>query len=280
MASIISFNFSVAGDKSWIKDYREPLQIMPQTTKIPTNENINSFPSCSSWSDSVIHTSYITRPFNNIFNEQGKINSCIYNIEQYIKLCKRIKYKCLLIHLPGTQKEINEIGNGFGLLKDIFNKEENKDIILVLEIPAFKSGYKNDVYEYFRMIIKNYFKLFKYNNVELCFDTAHLYSNGLDGRDMIALFDSKISHKRLIDYCQIIHFNGNCKQKYTSDEHVQIFDKNNKIEYSAELTKYLQNKNKILISENTTKRSDYNKWLEFSKANKMNIVDEHKQISA
>lgn len=280
MVSIISFNFSVAGDKSWIKDYREPLQIMPQTTKIPTNENINSFPSCSSWSDSVIHTSYITRPFNNIFNEQGKINSCIYNIEQYIKLCKRIKYKRLLIHLPGTQKEINEIGNGFGLLKDIFNKEENKDIILVLEIPAFKSGYKNDVYEYFRMIIKNYFKLFKYNNVELCFDTAHLYSNGLDGRDMIALFDAKISHKRLIDYCQIIHFNGNCKQKYTSDEHVQIFDKNNKIEYSAELTKYLQDKNKILISENTTKRSDYNKWLEFSKANKMNIVNEHKQISA
>lgn len=280
MTSIISFNFSVAGDKSWIKDYREPLQIMPQTTKIPTNENINSFPSCSSWSDSVIHTSYITRPFNNIFNEQGKINSCIYNIEQYIKLCKRIKYKRLLIHLPGTQKEINEIGNGFGLLKDIFNKEENKDIILVLEIPAFKSGYKNDVYEYFRMIIKNYFKLFKYNNIELCFDTAHLYSNGLDGRDMIALFDAKISHKRLIDYCQIIHFNGNCKQKYTSDEHVQIFDKNNKIEYSAELTKYLQDKNKILISENTTKRSDYNKWLEFSKANKMNIVNEHKQISA
>lgn len=280
MASIISFNFSVAGDKSWIKDYREPLQIMPQTTKIPTNENINSFPSCSTWSESVIHTSYITRPFNNIFNEQGKINSCIYNIEQYIKLCKRIKYKRLLIHLPGTQKEINEIGNGFGLLKDIFNKEENKDIILVLEIPAFKSGYKNDVYEYFRMIIKNYFKLFKYNNIELCFDTAHLYSNGLDGRDMIALFDAKISHKRLIDYCQIIHFNGNCKQKYTSDEHVQIFDKNNKIEYSAELTKYLQDKNKILISENTTKRSDYNKWLEFSKANKMNIVSEHKQISA
>ncbi len=280
MVSIISFNFSVAGDKSWIKDYREPLQIMPQTTKIPTNENINSFPSCSSWSDSVIHTSYITRPFNNIFNEQGKINSCIYNIEQYIKLCKRIKYKRLLIHLPGTQKEINEIGNGFGLLKDIFNKEENKDIILVLEIPAFKSGYKNDVYEYFRMIIKNYFNLFKYNNVELCFDTAHLYSNGLDGRDMIALFDAKISHKRLIDYCQIIHFNGNCKQKYTSDEHVQIFDKNNKIEYSAELIKYLQDKNKILISENTTKRSDYNKWLEFSKVNKMNIVNEHKQISA
>lgn len=280
MTSIISFNFSVAGDKSWIKDYREPLQIMPQTTKIPTNENINSFPSCSTWSDSVIHTSYITRPFNNIFNEQGKINSCIYNIEQYIKLCKRIKYKRLLIHLPGTQKEINEIGNGFGLLKDIFNKEENKDIILVLEIPAFKSGYKNDVYEYFRMIIKNYFKLFKYNNIELCFDTAHLYSNGLDGKDMIALFDAKISHKRLIDYCQIIHFNGNCKQKYTSDEHVQIFDKRNKIEYSAELTKYLQDKNKILISENTTKRSDYNKWLEFSKANKMNIVYEHKQISA
>ena len=200
--------------------------------------------------------------------------------KQYIKLCKRIKYKRLLIHLPGTQKEINEIGNGFGLLKDIFNKEENKDIILVLEIPAFKSGYKNDVYEYFRMIIKNYFKLFKYNNVELCFDTAHLYSNGLDGRDMVALFDAKISHKRLIDYCQIIHFNGNCKQKYTSDEHVQIFDKRNKIEYSAELTKYLQDKNKILISENTTKRSDYSKWLEFSKANKMNIVNEHKQISA
>lgn len=278
--SIISFNFSVAGDKSWLENYREPLQIMPQTVKIPTNDFINSFPSCSTWSESVIHTSYITRPFNSIFNEQGKINTCIYNIEQYIKLCKRIKYKRLLIHLPQTQKEMNEIGNGFGLLKDIFNKEENKNIILVLEIPAFKSGYENDVYEYFKLIVKNYFKLFKYNNVELCFDTAHLYSNGLDGSEMVDLFNATISHKRLIDYCTIIHFNGNLKPKYTSDQHVQIFDKRNKIENTEELINFLKTENKILISENTTKRSDYEKWEEFAKNNNFKIVEKHKQISA
>lgn len=276
--TILSFNFSCGGDKAWIKDYNEPLQIMPQTTKIPLDNNINTYPLCERWRDSVIHTSYITRPFNNIYNEEGKVNSCIYNIKQYIKLCRRIKYKRLLIHLPATDKEIQELGNGFGLLKDIFN--ENKDIILVLEIPAFKAAYKENLKKYFKIIIENYFKLFIYGNIEICFDTAHLFSNGLDSKDIVDLMEYKVCGKKLIDYSSIIHFNGNVNPMFKSDKHVQIFDKKNKMTEINLLTEYLRDKNKILISENTTIKGTYKQWLDFVREYGLKIVPSHPNISA
>ena len=236
MVSLLSFNFSVAGDKSWMADYNEPLQIMPQTTKQPTDDFINKFPERLTWSESVIHTSYITRPFNSIYNEQGKINMCAHNIEQYIKLCKRLKYKRLLIHLPQTMEEMGEIGNGFGLLLDLFNKEENKNLILVLEIPAFKKGFKANVLKYFKSIVKYYFSLFKNNNVEFCYDTAHLFANGVDCLDMINLFESDVYGKKLLDYAKIIHFNGNSKPQFKSDQHIQIYDQSeNKLTHVKEL---------------------------------------------
>lgn len=284
--SIISFNFSTANDKSWIKEYNEPLQIMPQTTKIPTDEIINSYPKCEGIiRDSVIHTSYITRPFGDIYNN-GRINTFRYNIIQYIKLCKQLRYKRLLIHLPQTESEMSNIGSGMNELIKIFSNKENvsldnnTNIILVLEIPAFKAGFNMNVVEYFTTIISNFFDKFKYNNVELCFDTAHLFADGLDSEDMIKLFETKICGKKLIDYSKIIHFNGNQNKMGKSDKHVQMFSPSNKMTNTNKLIEYLNDKNKILITENTTSHSDYDNWVKYAKNNNVKIVNNNSHLSA
>ena len=284
--SIISFNFSTANDKNWMKNYNEPLQIMPQTTKIPTDEIIENYPKCEGKiRKSVIHTSYITRPFGDIYNN-GRINIFRHNIIQYTKLCKRLKYRRLLIHLPQTEAEMTNIGNGMNELINIFSNKEyilldDKNIlVLVLEIPAFKAGFNMDVKEYFTIIIDSFFNKFKYHNVELCFDTAHLFADGLDCEDMIKLFETKISDKKLIDYSKIIHFNGNQNKMGKSDKHVQIFSPTNKMTNTDKLINYLKDKNKVLITENTTSHSDYNEWVKYAKDNGVNIVSYNNNLSA
>lgn len=287
MTSIISFNFSTSGDKTWMKKYNHPLQIMPQTTKIPTDEIISSYPDCSKCKlrDSVIHTSYITRPFTDLYSNGG-LSKFRYNIDQYIRLCKRLQYKRLLIHLPGTENEMKYLGQGMTELINIFSNPENVDLgngnylILVLEIPAFKAGYKEDVFKYFHSIVGSFFDKFKLNNVELCFDTAHIFANGLDSLEMITLFESKIKDKQLIDYAKIIHFNGNKNPIGKSDIHVQMFSPENKMTNVNKLIRYLRDKDKILITENTTSHSDYNCWAQYAKHYKVNLVAEDSHISA
>lgn len=276
--STITFNFSVAGSKSWIKDYKYPLQIMPQTTAILTNEIINSYPEIKDkeYSNSVIHTSYITRPFGDLQSE-GKINSFRHNIKQYIKLCHRIKYKYLLIHLPASQKEMNNFGNGMSELIEIFNNEPK--LTLLLETPSFVSGFKMDMIDYIKDIIVNTFKLFKNKNVEICIDTAHLYANYYDSEDIIKLLSYEINDKKIIDYVNVIHLNGNTNNKGKSDRHTPIFEENNKMTCVEKLMKYLSDKNKILITENTTNHTTYINWETFAKKYNLNIVPEHKQAS-
>ena len=285
--SIVSFNFSTSGNKEWMASYNHPLQIMPQTTKIPTDNIIENYPDCSKTKirDSVIHTSYITRPFNDLYSN-GKLRTFRYNIKQYTKLCKRLNYKRLLIHLPQTDNEMNYLGIGMNELINLFSDEDNvklsnkEYITLVLEIPAFKAGFNCDVIKYFEIIISNYFDKFKYNNVELCFDTAHIFANGIDCNDMVKLFETKIKDKKLIDYCKIIHFNGNKNVMGKSDIHVQMFSPDNKLTDTDKLVSYLKDKNKILISENTTSHSEYDEWVKYAKTNNLNIVPNDDHISA
>lgn len=269
-----------------MKDYNEPLQIMPQTTKIPTDEIIKTYPKCEGKiRKSVIHTSYITRPFGDIYNN-GRINSFRYNVIQYTKLCKQLKYRRLLIHLPQTEAEMSNLGNGMNELINIFSNKENimlddkNIIVLVLEIPAFKAGFNMNVNKYFNIIISNFFDKFKYHNVELCFDTAHLYADGLDCEDMIKLFETKIKDKKLIDYAKIIHFNGNVNKMGKSDKHVQIFSPSNKMTNTDKLISYLKDKNKILITENTTSHSDYNDWVKYAKKYNIKVVEFNEHLSA
>lgn len=285
--SIISFNFSTSGDKRWMLKYNQPLQIMPQTTKIPTDSIISSYPDCSKCivRDSVIHTSYITRAFTDLY-ANGLLERFRYNIKQYLLLCKRLKYKRLLLHLPQTTKEMNHLGDGMVELIEMFSNKElvslgnGSYITLVLEIPSFKSGFTMDVYDYFKQIVSNFFHRFELKNVELCFDTAHLFSNNMDCKDMIALFERKINGRPLIDYAKIIHFNGNQNKMGKSDKHIQMFSPENKMTHANLLIRYLRDKDKILITENTTSFSDYKHWQEYAKHYKVGLVDNNDHIAA
>ena len=153
--SILSFNFSVAGDKDWLKDYDEPFQIMPQTKYYLTNSNVNNYPKINGdFRESIIHTSYITRPFGGMI-DQLRFQKLKELMKEYVSLCLRIKFRRLLVHLPATKNEMNNLSEGMGILIKMFNKIPN--LILVLEIPSFKSGFKCDVKEYFENIVVNYF---------------------------------------------------------------------------------------------------------------------------
>lgn len=285
--SIISFNFSTSGDKTWMMKYNQPLQIMPQTTKIPTETVINSYPDCSKGEirDSVIHTSYITRPFTDLL-ENGRLSKFIYNVQQYFKLCKQLNYKRLLIHLPQTDSEMKYLDDGMNELVKLFSNEklvslkDGEYITLVLEIPSFKSGFKENVLQYFTKVITGYFHKFKLNNVELCYDTAHLYANGLDCKDMITLFESEVKGKKLIEYAKIFHLNGNQTPMGRSDRHVQMFDKTNRMTNTGKLMRYLKDKNKVLITENTTSHSYYKLWVRYAKHYNIAIVEENEHIAA
>lgn len=278
--TLLTFNYSVAGDKSWLYSERPPLQIMPQTTQYLTDKHIINYPSCEQYeySNSVIHVSYITQPWRCMLDET-RFEKFKFLMLNYIKLCRRLKFKRLLIHLPSTITELNNLAEGMNILIKIFNKV--KDIILVLEIPSFKSGFKCDINKYLSNIVINYFNKFINNNVELCFDTAHIFANGVDCEDMIKLFDYPIiideKQTKLINYCSIIHLNGNINMMYKPDTHCPIFDHKNKMSNIDILMKYLADKNKILIAENTKHHIDYNQWEQFAKQYNINIVSFHEQ---
>lgn len=278
-SSMLTFNYSVAGDKSWLSSYRHPLQIMPQTTQYITDKHIDNFPMCSTCklSNAVIHTSYITQPWRATLDET-RFKKFTYLMSNYVKLCRRLYYKRLLIHLPSTLTELNNLSDGMNVLAKMFNQVE--DVVLVLEIPAFKSGFKCDVSKYLLNVIVNYFDKFKYKNVELCIDTAHIFANGIDCKEMVNLFETPIKSTKLIDYCNIIHLNGNMNPMYKADIHCPIFDERNKMTNIDILMRYISDKNKILIAENTKQHADYTKWEQFAKQYNINIVpyDEHAQL--
>ena len=242
--------------------------------------------STSELSNAVVHTSYITQPWRATLDET-RFNKFKFLMSNYIKLCRRLQYKRLLIHLPSTLTELNNLSDGMNLLIKMFNQVE--DVILVLEIPTFKSGFKCDVSKYLLNVVVNYFDKFKHKNVELCIDTAHVFANGVDCKEMVDLFETPIPSRaletpiksaKLIDYCAIIHLNGNMNPMYKADIHCPLFDERNKMTNIDILMRYLSDKNKILIAENTKQHADYTKWEHFAKQYNVNIVpyNEHAQL--
>ena len=262
-------------------NYNKPLQIMPATTQYLNDNAINNYPLCKTdddkfINDSVIHTSYITRPWGGLLDE-NRFNKFKYLMTKYVKLCYQLKYKRLLVHLPSTTSELNNLSEGMNVLIKMFNKVPN--VILVLEIPSFKSGFKCDVVDYLFNVVINYFDKFVNHNVELCIDTAHMFANGVDCKEMINILETTRNNIKLIDCCKIIHLNGNLNPQYKSDIHCPIFDKRNKMSNINLLMEYLSNKNKILIAENTKQHADYNEWKQFADQYNINIVEynEHGQ---
>lgn len=392
-SSVLTFNCSVSGNKDYLQTLQLPIQIMPQTLKIPTDAFIKTFPHMSAATSiyansatataanttkvsneitadckattvitattakvgntqsddfnrfhSVIHTSYITTPFISIASED-RWNQAIYNLRQYCKLNKRLGFKYLLVHLPRNEKELLNLANGMLILSSMCNAYSF--VTLLLEIPYISCCDRSDSLTYLRNYFVNviqFFDKFTNNNVQLCFDTAHLYSNGLDGDAIISLMETPInallhdaerndsfqqtkdatkdattnssafiqmdattvankrndaetaisstetaisstdankrddakttnSSTKLIDLATVIHLNGNERPKYTSDRHVPIYSERNKMKHWDDLVKYLANKHKILIAENSTHHGNYSDWEQFAEEFGLRIIE-------
>lgn len=262
----LTFNMSVAGNKK--KDLSlitNPLQIMPETRNFLSEKIINNYFENNNKLESVIHTSYITLPFSSSFEEKPlwKIN-----IENYIKLSEKIGFKRVLIHSPKSILEWKNLGFGMSILNKLF---KNTDIILVLEIPAFANDLMQKQKENNNFIFDYIDTLLKYENVlenkfELCFDTAHLFSNGCDVNKMIEIIEK---YKM---FTKIIHLNGNKKNMYTSDEHVPIGSEYDKIQHSDDLLKYLSTTDLIGICEITKQHATWDYWVNLSKKYNLNLV--------
>lgn len=268
---MLTFNLSVS-NREVFNNLEFPVQIMPQQQKMLTLPFIRSFPSMKEWSESVIHTSYIVKIWNPEINDPA---SKVYlNMKFYLELALKIKFKRILVHLPNTEKEWSNLDVGMKRMIELFNKfyeKSDKNIKIVFEIPAFVSNFKMNIHEYIDKVL-TYQKQFS-NSFEIVFDTAHLYSNGLEADEMLELI------KKYKDHSKIIHLNGNLRDKYTSDKHIQIFSEKSKIKNIDSLMNYFSESDLILIAENTSIHENYDSWKEFSNKYKLKIIPFIKELS-
>ena len=285
---MISFNCSVSGDKTFLKEYNDSIQIMPSQKNYLSLKFINSFPEITEKRIACIHTSYITRIFSEKFFEKNSFQE--NNIKSYISLAKRIGFKYVLIHGPESFKEWRYIDSACKKLKNIINfpdniltNEKKPEVDIIIEMPSFKSdfieqlikecnsiydksntGKINYIYYYFDKII-NYF--------DIVIDTAHLYANGCNVDDMINIYETYKNNMK------ISHLNGNKNSQFHSDAHCPIFSPKNHIENINKLISYLSTTNLILITENTSDGVDYKTWEIFAKNNNLKIVNEHDNLN-
>lgn len=265
---MLTFNMSVS-DREVLNNLKDfPVQIMPQQQKMLSNTFIRTFPALNKWSESVIHTSYIVKIWNpEICDVASKV---ALNIKFYCDLASKIKFKRILIHLPSTEKEWNCLDIGMKRMANIFNHVD-KNIKVVFEIPAFVKGFAYNLNEYLDRIL-TYQCIFN-NSFEIVFDTAHLYSNGLEANEMMELIN------KYKNYVKVIHLNGNIKDKYTSDKHIQIFSDKSKIKNIDNLIKFIAKNGFICISENTTIHETWDKWQEFASRYGFKLIEFNKSLS-
>lgn len=214
---MITFNISTSNRK-FIQTSDEPYQILPSRTTRITQKVINSYLEPTNDKNNIlIHTSYITRIWKPDFLLPSSKEEEIVN--DFINLAQRIKTKYILIHGPGNVQELNNFCHQISKLKQMF---VDAKLTCCIEMPAFAKEVFT-TYEVNYKFIQKYFAYFANNGFEIVIDTAHLYANGLDSDDIIKLLDY---FKNAYHW---IHLNGNCREKYTSDKHVTITSKDNKM---------------------------------------------------
>jgi len=272
MTSILTFNCSVS-DKNNLTTITDPYQIMPATQNMISDKTISNYPTNYSNENLLLHMNYITRIFKSSAIEYNSRER--YSLKQYVKLAKRLGTKDILIHMPCSRDELNNLGNGFKLIQDEIIKQGmnihleitawNKDLMAELDIKH------NDAKEY----ICNYLtEIIKYYDVlrapEQCFiviDTAHLYSNGCSVDDMIYIIDK---FKGKIKY---IHMNGNNKPQYTSDTHAPLFTDANRIQQWDKLSRYCAKLGVICITENNKFGAEWDDWKKYAEEYGFKLVE-------
>lgn len=281
----ISFNVSVAGDKSFLSTYEYPMQIMPQQRKTITSQMLSQYPNISKKRIACVHTSYVTRAFSEKILDNGFQR---LNILNYLALADRIGFQYILVHGPESMKEWNILYACLNILHGLEQKS-GTDVKVIIEMPAFKGSFIDDLKErmaedksYEKSDIKDikildylsyYFDHIIEQGFDIVLDTAHLYSNGASVEDMIALF------KRYEKNMKISHLNGNKNRQFTSDAHCPIFSDKNRIERVNVLMDYLSTTKLILITENASEGTEYKEWKRFADKYKLSIIPDHPNLN-
>lgn len=243
---------------------------MPSTRNYLSDKSINAYHAHNN-DNIILHMNYITRVFKKDAIEKN--SSERKSLSQYAKLAKKLGTRNILIHMPNTIEEMENIGYGF---KIMYDELISKDIIVHLEIASWSKAliehlniYNDDPKEYitnFITKIKEYMNVFPSGKFYIVFDTAHLYANGCEVDDMIFIMNK---FKYLIKY---IHLNGNVNYKFTSDSHTPLFTQKNRIKDWEKLSKYCASLNVICIAEVTKIGAKWDQWEQYAKNNGFNLV--------
>ena len=279
--SILSFNKSICNREDFITN-KEPYQILPGRGYISENL-IKSFENLNIDFDNkiLIHTTFITRPFSSkSFLNEDNLNSCKYNLKQYIKLCNVLRTKYILIHGPMNEDEYNNFNKGLDLINEVY---KNTNLIICIEITAFSSSLiklikNNNYYEFCKEYLNKVINYKSNNfNFQIVIDTAHLHTNGLNYKEMINLLEY------FKDNYDFIHLNGNIKEQFKyPDNHVHINSIDDKIIHSRRLLIFVSKLNKICICENTDEdenNDNYEYWVHISKKYGFKMVEYNNNYS-
>ena len=277
MSCILSFNVSTS-DKENLKNIDGPFQIMPGGRATLSYKMIDQFPVMTN-DRILIHANYLTRPFT--FEPSFLTKT---NLSNYAILAKKLGTKNILIHMPSNVKEYENYNIGLQLIIEKIIKE---GCLCHLEVNPISielrkyldmksddaSNLREKYYEYIDWILAGIPIRYK-DKFRIVIDTAHMFSNGFNGLDMIAFI------KKYLQYVDFIHFNGT-KAIFanTKDLHIPMYLPMNKIENVDELVTYISQTGKILIAEDSTEKGTYVDWCKFCKKYGIKIVKENEMMS-
>jgi endonuclease IV len=233
-----------------------PFQIMPATRGRLSQEIIEQFPHVEH-SLILIHMNYSTRVFSPRASEHAS-----QQLEMYRKLAERIGTHDILIHLPESPAEYDNLAKGFEIIDHALI---SRGISVHFEIPAWTKAMHTrftNIDQYLTPIMEVLTKM----RANIVFDTAHLHSIGLSAAAMIILIEK---YKRFVKY---IHLNGNCKPMRARDMHVPIFSDNNLIADWEALVSYLVAGNYICIAESGNIGASYAEWRAFAQTYEFTIL--------
>lgn len=283
--AIMSFNVSVAGDKTFLTSYQYPMQIMPQQRKTITPTMLAAYPNIKTTRVACVHTSYVTRPFSEKMLLPGFQQ---LNVLNYLALANRIGFQYILVHGPESFKEWQLLDGALNVLHELERKSGGQARVIV-EMPSFKGTFVNDLktamvndQSYDKSDVKDitvqdyigyYFERITAYGFDIVLDTAHLWSNGCSVDDMISLY------KRFDKNMKITHLNGNKNRQFTSDAHCPIFLEKNRIENVDSLMKYLSTTDLILVTENASDGVEYIQWKRFADKYGLSIIPDHPNLN-
>jgi len=253
---MLTFCYSVPNKLKGVNLPEFPVQIIPYSRTRIIEQEINCYPIRSKNNGGIVHSTYLCRPFGKKLEQFDNINV----LRTYKTLCERIKYN-FLVHGPANDFEMSNLEKGFSILREVF-KDFNQKVLI--EIPSFNSGFKIPVPEYLEKILSEFPEGSKF---EICLDTAHMFANGCQTNDIIEIC------KRFEKYVSVIHLNGNEKEQFQSDVHVEIFNPESKMKNIKEMMQYFVSKKFLLVAEIRRGKYGYSDWKKFCDSYNLPIVD-------